>query len=63
MGSDVSVLSECQIDETPILNHGSDYSIHHGQRIEDKSQLSVFISKEKDSSVELLAKVNFTDIG
>jgi len=57
MGSELSMMTECHIDESPILNHGHDYSFHHGQRIEDKTQLSVFVSKEKDSTVSLLAKV------
>ncbi len=47
MGNESSVLKDCSIDETPILKYGTDFSLHHAQRLEDKSQLSVFISRDE----------------
>ena len=47
MGNESSVLKDCSIDENPILKYGTDFSLHHAQRFEDKSQLSVFISRDE----------------
>jgi hypothetical protein len=49
MGNESSLLSGCQIDETPILKFGSDYSLHNSQKLQDKSQMTVFISKDQVS--------------
>jgi hypothetical protein len=61
MGNDSSVLKECAIDETPIYKNGTEFSLHHAQRIEDKCQLSVFISKDhvgdRKNLLEMMGKV------
>ena len=63
MGNDSSVLKECAIDETAIYKNGSEFSLHHAHRIEDKSQLSVFISKDhvgdRKNLLEMMGKVTY----
>ena len=46
MGNETSILEQCTIDESPILK-SKYWSLHHGQRDEDHTQLSVFVSKQK----------------
>ena len=62
MGNESSVLTDCQIDETPILKNGSDFSLHHAQMNVDMSQLTVFISNDqvgdKKNLLEMMGKVN-----
>jgi hypothetical protein len=61
MGNETSVLNDCHIDETPILKSGPDFSLHHAQRNDDKSQMTVFISSDqvgdKKNLLEMMGKV------
>ena len=46
MGNEQSILEQCTIDESPILK-SKYWSLHHGQRDDDHTHLSVFVSKQK----------------
>ena len=63
MGNEASSLSGCHIDDTPIMKFGSDFSLHHSHRLDDKSQMSVFISKDqisdKKNLLAMMAKVKW----
>ena len=73
--SQLSLLAECSVDETPIVTSG-DWTLHHAQRRDgqagDPSQLSVYIAREQEgdghnkrgsgqpSQLDLLEKVSGT---
>lgn len=61
MGNEASSLSGCHIDDNPIMKFGTDYSLHHSHKLDDKSQMSVFISKDqlsdKKNLLAMMAKV------
>ncbi len=42
--SSISLLSECSIDDSPIVT-SEDWTLHHAQRDEEPTQLSVYITR------------------
>ena len=64
MGNESSILAECVIDESPILSCDG-WTLHHAQKEDDHTQLSVFISKrgQGDGLLEDLGAVSVSQFG
>ena len=54
--SNQGILKECTIDDNPIVQNGSKWSLHHAQLLKPPNPMSVFIG-EDNSSLENFAKV------
>ena len=54
--SNQGILKECSIDDNPIVQNGTKWSLHHAQLLKPPNPMSVFIGDD-NSSLENFAKV------